>query len=263
MPPLKQKSADEPKRPPPAPAHQSASDEPDDEPNPFASRPKIARQDLDTPAESVPIKPPANSKPKPIKPPIKSKPKPVEEEEEEDEEDDEDENENEEDENEEDDNDNNNEGGDESDNRAPCRYCKRKFGKEALARHEAICAKLSKTKKKKRVFDARQMRLAGTEAAKFAKGIDSEPVAKKKNFRAEHERLVRQLRQGRGDSGAPEPGGGKQAPPPIPDDDDRVSCPHCGRKFATDVLKKHVPSCERINGAKNGRGAARGKAGKK
>jgi hypothetical protein len=69
-----------------------------------------------------------------------------------------------------------------------------------------------------------------------------EKKAKRHDFRAEHDRLVANVRAARGgDAGPP-------LPPPL---DDRVECPTCHRKFAEEALQRHMGTCARM---KTGRG---------
>ena len=38
-------------------------------------------------------------------------------------------------------------------------------------------------------------------------------------------------------------------------EDDRISCPHCGRKFNADVAERHIPKCLQIKAKPNAVGA--------
>jgi uncharacterized Zn-finger protein len=157
--------------------------------------------------------------------------------------------------------------------RVGCRYCGRRFAADRIAVHERVCAKSQKAKK--RVFDARKQRLAGTGADNYADGLDDSKPTKPKNnnrkYKIEHEKLVNALRSAReytAYESAVASGKPANPPPKIPsyemDDDDRIPCPHCGRKFAAEAAARHVPACERMNhgrtvGSHNngGRGGAR------
>ena len=103
------------------------------------------------------------------------------------------------------------------------------------------------------------MRTQGTEAAAFIKKPSKEPVIKKEingvpKYKIEHQKLVESMRAARrlqkyeNDKAA-----GKDVgpPPEMPAyeiiDDDRVQCPHCGRKFAEEASKRHIPVCARTN----------------
>jgi hypothetical protein len=48
----------------------------------------------------------------------------------------------------------------------------------------------------------------------------------------------------------PAPGGAAQ---PGGDEDVRVLCQYCGRKFLPDAAKRHIPVCGRVNQAKAGK----------
>ena len=151
--------------------------------------------------------------------------------------------------------------------RCTCRFCKRNFAEDRIETHERICEKASK--KKKKVFDARKMRIKGSEAEQFIDKMDDNtntPSSRTKNgvlkYKIEHEKLIQSLRAARqytdyenqksaGKATGPPP----QLPPAFPDDDDdREQCPYCRRKFAPDAAKKHIPVCERMNAKRNPRG---------
>jgi hypothetical protein len=278
------------------PRHIAAPDD-EDEIDPFKSRPKVGLESSivvkATPAEKnentddqrpaakrapppaarqpVPSKKPIEQPPKPIYRPAPQKP-PVYDD---DDDDDYGENDDDEDNDDNDENDGSDNGDDDDADEAPtrydvgetalgtCRICKHKFALDRLAKHEPICARAHKAKK--RVFDARKMRLAGTEAAQYAAHIDdkAKPV-KKKNYKLEHERLVQQLRQANAAKGDAAPAGFGMHEEF--EDDERVGCPHCGRKFSSDVISKHIPSCQRMNAGKaplTNKGAPAGRYGRR
>lgn len=153
---------------------------------------------------------------------------------------------------------------DPNDDRRPCAYCGRRFASDRIDKHEEVCARMSA--KKTKVFDARKQRLQGTEAAQFARNASKDPTpVKKSNYKAEHEKLVEAMRAARklqAYEKAREEGRAVGPPPDLPkyeiENDDRVDCPHCGRKFAEEAAKRHIPVCERMNAGKS-RGGARGR----
>jgi hypothetical protein len=125
-------------------------------------------------------------------------------------------------------------------NLVACKICEHRFAPDRIAKHEQICAK-AHARKSRRKFDARKQRLAGTDAAAFAKaGADTSKKVKKVNYVAEHERLVSILRNARLAEGG-------KAPPIVEPEDDRVTCPHCGRKFAESAAERHIPGCARMH----------------
>lgn len=133
--------------------------------------------------------------------------------------------------------------------RVACRYCGRKFASDRIDKHEGSC--LQKTKKK-RVFDSRKQRIGGTDAAKYINKMDEpepQPPKKSLKYKIEHEKLIANLRRARG-AEVGGPGGGMDEFEE--EADDRVSCPFCGRKFASEAAAKHIPVCERMSKNKKG-----------
>jgi hypothetical protein len=139
--------------------------------------------------------------------------------------------------------------------RVACRVCHRKFAENRITRHEKACAVAQK--RKKRIFDARKQRLAGTEAAKFQGGAGEKgKQPKKSNFRAEHAKLIAQMRCARAvpeDNSRAGPGGRAAPSKYVEPEDDRVTCPHCNRKFAEQAAERHIPICERTQKGRGGR----------
>ena len=144
---------------------------------------------------------------------------------------------------------------DPNDDRVACSFCGRKFASDRIAKHEEVCARMSS--KKTKVFDSTKMRTNGTDAAAFIKKGIKEPVIKKEingvpKYKLEHQRLVESMRAARklqAYEAAKAAGKDVGPPPEMPayemPDDDRVACPYCGRKFAEEAAKRHIPVCER------------------
>lgn len=150
------------------------------------------------------------------------------------------------------------------DDRVECAYCHRRFASDRIAQHESICARMST--KKKKVFDSSKQRLQGTEAAAYArKAAAYQPERPKPSkYKAEHEKLVEALRAARKFQAyekAKEEGRAVGPPPELPkyemEDDDRVQCPICGRKFGAEQAQRHIAVCERMNGGGGGGGRMR------
>ena len=140
---------------------------------------------------------------------------------------------------------------------------------DRIAKHEEVCARMST--KKKKVFDGSKMRLQGTEAAKYVTKESKQPEKRKPSkYKQEHEKLVQALQAARKIQEyekAKEQGKAVGPPPELPkyemEDDDRVQCPYCGRKFGSEVAQKHIAVCERMNGNKMRGGAANRRGGRR
>lgn len=145
-------------------------------------------------------------------------------------------------------------GGD--DDRVPCAYCGRRFASDRLEKHEEICRRTSS--KKTKVFDSAAHRLQGTEAAQFARRPSKEPKIEKTvngvpKYKLEHEKLVASMRAARklqAYEKAKEEGRAVGPPPEIPkyeiENDDRIECPHCHRKFGEEQARRHIPNCQGV-----------------
>lgn len=146
----------------------------------------------------------------------------------------------------------------------PCSLCGRKFRQEALERHMAICKKVFCDKRK--VYNTTEHRLpdasdapelaevrrkAAMAARKGEVGIGADKKddvkQKKSNWRAKSEQFRQAMksaalvdkytREGRDLRDLPPP------PAPAAELDDRVQCPHCGRKFGEQQAERHIPKC--------------------
>ncbi|KAH0787942.1 Zinc finger, C2H2 type family protein [Histomonas meleagridis] len=149
----------------------------------------------------------------------------------------------------------NNDDEDDGERRA-CAYCGRKFGLDRIDKHEEICARSSS--KKRKVFNAAKQRLADIGGERIIPK-KSAPEPKKTingvaKYKLEHERLIESLRAARklqNYEDAKAKGKNVGPPPEVPKyeiiDDDRVPCPYCGRKFAEEAARRHIPVCERMN----------------
>ncbi|KAJ3193817.1 hypothetical protein HK101_004032 [Irineochytrium annulatum] len=140
---------------------------------------------------------------------------------------------------------------DESD-RVPCPNCGRKFaGEDRLEKHVIAC---SKSKSKRKVFDATKARVKGTELEQYVmkKGHNSEQPSKQKKqnaentpiqpkkagWRVKHENFIKMVRSNRN------VGGGSNEPAPTYEPDpDLVQCQHCSRRFNESAAERHIPIC--------------------
>ena len=80
----------------------------------------------------------------------------------------------------------------------------------------------------------------------------------KNDFKAKSEAFREQIRYNRMVSNA-EKSGQELAALPLPPQarDDRVPCPHCGRKFNADVADRHIPKCATAKARPNKPGTTR------
>lgn len=158
-----------------------------------------------------------------------------------------------------------------------CSICGRSFRVSVLARHETVCRK--QANKPRRVFNMQEQRLDGVEGIEEVQRKVSSPpprnnagaskrpgapaaaasTAKMPKWKVQHEQFQAAMRAVKQQNEAAASGpsmwavggggglGGRNAPPPpapLPAElDDRVPCPHCGRKFAEDVAARHIPKC--------------------
>jgi hypothetical protein len=112
-----------------------------------------------------------------------------------------------------------------------------------------ICGKVFQSKRKE--FNAKKQWLPedaakaqpGTrEQRRVEKELDNQK--KKNDWKAKSEAFREQIRYNRILSNADAKGQDLAALPLPPQaKDDRVPCPHCGRKFNADVAERHVPKC--------------------
>jgi len=145
----------------------------------------------------------------------------------------------------------------------PCQHCGRKFKREAHERHVSICQKVFQQKRK--VYNTTEHRLPDAseapelaevrrKAALMAKkgevGIGEDKSAKpaKSAWRQKSEafraamkdaQIVKKFQK----EGRPL----SELPPPAataPELDDRVPCPHCGRRFGQQQAERHIPQCK-------------------
>ncbi|KAF5837325.1 hypothetical protein DUNSADRAFT_4533 [Dunaliella salina] len=145
-----------------------------------------------------------------------------------------------------------------------CPTCSRSFNQQSYQKHAKACAKVFASKRK--VFNVAAARVAGTEAAKYFDPKKGQPknsstapsgtrrpnsalaagkAAKAAKWKMQSEQLRAAMRCARGEAqgkGGADAGPSAPYQPPV-DLDDRVPCPHCGRKFAELAAERHIPHC--------------------
>jgi len=163
----------------------------------------------------------------------------------------------------------------EADELIPCQHCGRNFKPEVHCKHEGICQQVFQSKRK--VYNTTDHRLpddpvlagirrkAEQQARKGQVGLGSEATSagdKKSNWRIKSEAFRAAMKDAQvvqkfQKEGRPL----SELPPPAatrPELDDRVPCPHCGRRFGAEQAKKHIPSCgARAKAKASAKGAAR------
>eukprot|EP00891_Asterochloris_glomerata_P001251 jgi/Astpho2/1251/Aster-x0992 len=146
-----------------------------------------------------------------------------------------------------------------------CATCGRTFNPRALEIHTRICNKVFASKRK--AFNSAEARVGGTEAEKFAdpragnlrrgttaqqqpaaaatdRPIQGSKAAKWKQQSSQLRAAMQAAQPGQ--AGAVPFGTGAIGGPGPPVEDDRVPCPHCGRRFNEAAAARHIPQCQNI-----------------
>ncbi|XP_037941708.1 zinc finger C2HC domain-containing protein 1C isoform X1 [Teleopsis dalmanni] len=148
---------------------------------------------------------------------------------------------------------------------ATCNFCNRNFNEDRLAKHEQICQKMAK--KKRKIFDVSKHRVQGTEAEQFVKKATktshttkpttmakpsvaaststNATTSKKNNWRQKHEEFIAAIRAAK-QLQVHLAKGGKLSdlpPPPPSENPDYIQCPHCNRRFNEAAAERHIPKC--------------------
>lgn len=141
----------------------------------------------------------------------------------------------------------------------PCPHCDRKFNEKAHAKHVPLCLKVFQNKRK--AFNSKEKMLGenykeAVQASKATqkggkgrgKGAQAEEgKAPASNWKAKSEALRDQMKEARLVAKFKREGRSlADLPPPKPTDaalDDRIPCPHCGRKFGQQAAERHIPKC--------------------
>jgi len=136
-----------------------------------------------------------------------------------------------------------------------CPVCERSFNSDRIAKHIGACEKAHKARKPFNAAERRQEEEAIKAAKEAKRAAKRNPDGKAKGagaaaaaaaakapgalpkWKQQHLEFQNALKAGRG---AP----GDYIPVPV--QDTRVECPHCGRRFAEDVADRHIPKCANI-----------------
>ncbi|CAD7924300.1 unnamed protein product [Amoebophrya sp. A120] len=139
-------------------------------------------------------------------------------------------------------------GGDQNEgDRIPCPHCGRRFARKPLEKHVKVCQKVFMKKRKE--FNVAAQRMEEEQKQALRKETLQEkqagPLVKNQKWKTKSEEFRNAIRNARLISVAEKTGG------PMPEftptsaaADDRVPCPHCGRRFAADAAKRHIPKCK-------------------
>jgi len=138
--------------------------------------------------------------------------------------------------------------------RVQCHQCGRKFSQSALTRHMKICKKVFGQKRK--AFNMKQQRAddemlkaQSTTNPEIERELKRKKEAAKKKWKAQSAMLRNAVRSSKQIDQAMKNGvplSDLPQMPSIPVEDTRIPCPHCGRKFAEETAKRHIPKCQNI-----------------
>lgn len=124
------------------------------------------------------------------------------------------------------------------DERFPCKFCGKSLPSGGIFKHESACDKKPKQSANERLG-------LGNPKPKKVETGEIKPWQKQSNALQEAIKMSRKLKslQDKGYSGAQI----AALVPPIetkPEDDTRVPCPYCNRKFAELTAQRHIPACK-------------------
>ena len=137
-----------------------------------------------------------------------------------------------------------------------CGLCARRFNLDRLEKHQSACKKTATLGKKRKTFDVRGQRWQATDAEQFVKAAakrgdlakpdPAEHISAREQKRKKWQKESAAIR--RASSAAKLAGGGAvgEVVMPVEEEDDRVQCPHCSRKFAALPAERHIAKCKDI-----------------
>lgn len=146
----------------------------------------------------------------------------------------------------------------------PCRHCGRSFNPEAHSKHVKICQQVFQKKRKEykmidhRLPDEPEMAQIKRDLERNSKkgkgkGNGKDALVNKNAWRQKSEQFRNAMKDARVVSKCQKDG--KPLPPPkhtAPQFDDRIPCPHCGRKFGAEQAARHIPICKNTKARPNG-----------
>eukprot|EP00483_Globobulimina_turgida_P007807 UN07822 len=136
--------------------------------------------------------------------------------------------------------------------RIACRQCGRKFSQSALQRHIKICKKVFGQKRKQfniqRTDDEALKAAQNSNSDQIEAELKRKKIAAKLRWKSQSSMLREAIRNSKTIEEALKSGKSLADIPNIPSSvpDCRVQCPHCGRKFAEETAKRHIPKCQNI-----------------
>lgn len=118
----------------------------------------------------------------------------------------------------------------------PCTNCGRNFNIETLTKHINICTNL----KERKTFNSKKQRMAELEKIPIetkAPPPNGNKSGKKKNWRWQHEQLMKNIRAARGAKTS-----NRSNPPTV--NPDYTQCPNCKRRFNETAAERHIEFCK-------------------
>uniref|UniRef100_F1L8A1 C2HC/C3H-type domain-containing protein n=2 Tax=Ascaris TaxID=6251 RepID=F1L8A1_ASCSU len=131
----------------------------------------------------------------------------------------------------------------------PCEICGRQFIKTSLEKHEPVCKKMSKSRRK--VFDSGKQRATGSDvtindvrnAQREREKLGGTYPRPKTSWREKHETFVSAVSASRQVDYALKTGTPLPPPPKTSLPKDYVQCEYCGRNFNANAAERHIPFC--------------------
>ncbi|TGZ75414.1 hypothetical protein CRM22_000374 [Opisthorchis felineus] len=136
--------------------------------------------------------------------------------------------------------------------RFPCTVCQRQFSEAALAKHQPICMK--NARKRRKIFDSSKQRSRelqiplskpiSTTAAQEREYKLAQVLERKNQWRKKHEEFISSIRAAKEYTMAKKTGAPLPPPPPPSVDPSLVQCKWCSRRFNEKAAERHIKFCE-------------------